>query len=822
MAAANAGLDIVAVTDHNSADWIDRIRNAARSKPIAVFPGVEITTPEGHVLALFDRDHSSSEIADLLVTIGIPRSEHGKETAISTAHVEDVLNAISHNKGIAIAAHANSSSGLLEGKGQWKMRTIPRSDLAALEFTKESDVAKFTTGSVPGYPAKACVHSSDAHSLLEMGRFASYYKMDEPNLRGLRQALLDYRVKIRFPWDYKTSAHPRIVSLEVDQGFFGGVRFEFHGGLNCVVGGKGTGKSTVIELLRYAFDDVSQFDLIRDDHVSKVEKLVGDGGCITVEYLDSDGVTKSVRREVQPWATTREIRDANGNESALETAPAFFSQGELVLVASSTVAQLDLLDRTLDLVSETRREAKAISNLKVNASQLIAERQKLEQLESEINHPERGQGPTEQRHRHYSEVLKEEVLREFPKWEAEQKHLSELRESIETFRAEALTALETIDGNALRVPAPDSPNRKKLESLGDLSDPANTGVTEAKQAITRAMDSALKKVDDVAAELKPGFITQKNKHDDALRLMGEDSVRKANAQFRNLQNRLETLRKQQAELAKVEGKIASLVSARENIHEDLKGARRSRWNKRNEKAAAYQGKLSGLLHVDVTYLGDRQAYAIALKELCKGARASDPAITLVSEKVAPSALVRLVEKGDGNGLATAAGISEDVASRMISYAESKGYSELLDLEIVDLPDKPSIRYQVDRSTQRQLNALSTGQKGTVIISLAMIEGWNPLVIDHPEEPLDTQSIYGQVVQKLRETKEARQFVFTTHNANVAVGADAELNHILEATAEKGKIVASGGIADNATNRLLLIHLEGGQEALDLRVRKYSS
>jgi hypothetical protein len=65
-----------------------------------------------------------------------------------------------------------------------------------------------------------------------------------------------------------------------------------------------------------------------------------------------------------------------------------------------------------------------------------------------------------------------------------------------------------------------------------------------------------------------------------------------------------------------------------------------------------------------------------------------------------------------------------------------------------------------------------------------------------------------------------QFIFTTHNANVAVGADAELSHVLEATADKGTIKASGGIDHQGTNELLLLHLEGGSEALKLRVRKY--
>ena len=113
-----------------------------------------------------------------------------------------------------------------------------------------------------------------------------------------------------------------------------------------------------------------------------------------------------------------------------------------------------------------------------------------------------------------------------------------------------------------------------------------------------------------------------------------------------------------------------------------------------------------------------------------------------------------------------------------------------------------------------------GGKGTVIISLALIEGQSPLIIDQPEEPLDTLAIHEQIVGTLRRQKDTRQFIFTTHNANVAVGGDAELSHVLQASADRGSIKSSGGVDREETNRLLLHHLEGGGVAFDLRARKY--
>lgn len=108
----------------------------------------------------------------------------------------------------------------------------------------------------------------------------------------------------------------------------------------------------------------------------------------------------------------------------------------------------------------------------------------------------------------------------------------------------------------------------------------------------------------------------------------------------------------------------------------------------------------------------------------------------------------------------------------------------------------------------------------MILSLAMIEGTGPLVIDQPEEPMDTLAIYDQIVKKIRQLKMGRQYIFTTHNANVAVGADSDLSIVLEATADRGQVKTRGGVDRPEVNKLLLYHLEGGPGAFRLRSQKY--
>jgi AAA domain-containing protein len=822
-AAEEAAIDILAVTDHNSATWVDPLRTASKGRPVTVLPGVEITTPEGHILGLFDLDCPSSVISDLLVRVGIPRDQHGREEAISTQHAEEVIRAINAGGGLAIAAHANEANGLLKAKGQYKLAIVPMPELGALELTKQGEIERFCAGKVSAdYKPKACTHSSDSHALKEIGRRVTYLKMDRVSLRGIRQALLDYEVKVRFPWDYKEPTHPAILSLSVDQGFFGGQRFAFHDGLNCLVGGKGTGKSTVIELLRYCFGDVSGFDAIREDHQGKVVALIGIGGAVTVEFRDSDGDVKSIRREVQEWDVGREVRDAAGNLAALETPPVFFSQGELVQIASTPIAQLELLDRHLDLSKEDQEERRVVDALGINATGLVGCRERLVTLRSEIDHPESGKAATEAQYAKLERQLKNPVLTELPAWEAEQAYLQSLTEALRDLPGLLTEVIQAIDLESLRTPPPErAPNKKRLSALGDTAERVEGILTTLDKQFREKLAELQGTVKTVAAELSPLFAAKNAEHKRVLDALGQADVRKATAQHRNLGKRLETLRHHEVELGKVAKMEATFAKERKELRARLEACRQERWKKRAAKAAEYETQLAGLVRVAVTAAGDRRAFSKALRDLSRKGYVKDPDIRHIASGLDPSTLVHHIQDQAFERIAEGAGVTKEVAKRLVESCSGKEPQDLYELEAVPLPDQPDVRYVVGPGREKPLRELSTGQKGTVIIALAMAEGAGPLVIDQPEEPLDTQSIYGQVVRTIRHTKENRQFVFTTHNPNIAVGADADLSHILDADADKGTIVSSGGIDRVETNRLLLVHLEGGKEALELRVKKYA-
>jgi ABC-type lipoprotein export system ATPase subunit len=131
-----------------------------------------------------------------------------------------------------------------------------------------------------------------------------------------------------------------------------------------------------------------------------------------------------------------------------------------------------------------------------------------------------------------------------------------------------------------------------------------------------------------------------------------------------------------------------------------------------------------------------------------------------------------------------------------------------------------IKYNVGDGKYKPLEKLSTGQKATVIVLLSMIEGKYPIIFDQPEDALYTPFIYSDVVRTLKQEKESRQFIFATHNSNLAIGGDADYGIVLDGTSDQTEITTSGGLDDDKTRDAMLIVLEGGEKALRVRIEKF--
>ncbi|EKJ6826654.1 MULTISPECIES: ATP-binding protein [Pseudomonas] len=118
------------------------------------------------------------------------------------------------------------------------------------------------------------------------------------------------------------------------------------------------------------------------------------------------------------------------------------------------------------------------------------------------------------------------------------------------------------------------------------------------------------------------------------------------------------------------------------------------------------------------------------------------------------------------------------------------------------------------------NQLSEGQRNTAILNLLLVRGDGPIVIDQPEDEVDTSFIYKDLVPLLRQSKTQRQLILATHNANLPVNADSEFVYALMSEGGKGRVLAQGGTDLKQTAAAILDIMEGSEEAFKRRFEKY--
>ncbi len=274
------GLRGIAITDHHTGELIDDIKREAKTKELVVFPGVEICCTAGiagiHIIAILSPEKGTKNIEGLLAALKIDPDKFGEKNTITEMAPVEVINTISNEpyNGIAILAHCTSSKGVLHDiKGETRKKIFESKGLLAVETSIDdfSDLKKkadkkraidILSGEDENYNfRKLGVHiSSDSkktsaepkHNLNGIGEKYTFFKVDDqPDLESLRQCFIDRDVRIRQSFEYNVNSYPHIKSISINGGFFDKEIANFHIGLNSILGAKGSGKSLLVELLRF-------------------------------------------------------------------------------------------------------------------------------------------------------------------------------------------------------------------------------------------------------------------------------------------------------------------------------------------------------------------------------------------------------------------------------------------------------------------------------------------------------------------------------------------------------------------------------------------
>lgn len=201
--AIGQGLSAIAVTDHNTAAWVDQMNAAAKSSDLVVLPGFELSTPDGHLLGVWEEGTPGHALEDVLISIGIKRGQFGSLDVVARG-MSDCAAEIARAGGLAIAAHIDKEKGLLALPVQVHVnQLLADPGIIAFEYVKAETPAR-VAAKLAGARQPALIQSSDAydaslsrHSSSGIGVRRTWIKAARPDLIGLRYALDDPDLRVR-------------------------------------------------------------------------------------------------------------------------------------------------------------------------------------------------------------------------------------------------------------------------------------------------------------------------------------------------------------------------------------------------------------------------------------------------------------------------------------------------------------------------------------------------------------------------------------------------------------------------------------------------
>ena len=838
------GVSVLAVTDHNSVSGMEAIRQAAQEHSITVFPGFELSSREGvHVLCLYPPDMEVSQLERFLGEFGI----HDPETSSNPCekHFADVLETVRRQGGLCIAAHVVNSKGFFRVlQGQARVKAWRDANLSAIQIpgsveTLDLDVRKIVENKDAQHRRKhpperdlaiAVVNAKDvaAPDDLEDPSASCWIKMSEVSIEGLRQAFLDPGSRIRLHNDPDPNPHSELMAMAWQGGFLDGAKLRFNPNLNVLVGGRGAGKSTVIASLRCVLGLEPMGDEAQSNHKGIVGGVLRNGTKITLLVRSPYPNPKRYRIE-RTIPNPPVVRDAETGEvvnllaanvlpgveiyGQHEISEITRSPGQLTRLLERFVPPADgLVARKQDMKQALQRSRSAILDAEQEIKQTDERLEALPELEDTLER--------------YREAGLEEDLKEKSLLVREERILDSVPERLDPLRSglDELRKGLPLDRAFLSEQAlEDLPGKEILREADTILEQLNTDLNAA----LGLAEGAFEKADEGLLQLRGRFSERKSVVEAgyAKKLRELQKTKIDGDEFIRLRRRIEAMRPIGERRRALQRIIDEHMEKRRNLLTEWEDIKAEEFRALERAGKRVTKKLSGRVRVQVEFAGHREPLFQLLRDEVGGRLIETINRLTEVDALSLRSFVEACREG-----VDSLNFEYGITGRQADALRSASMATLMRVEELDLPSTTRIELNTAATGQTEnwqaLGELSTGQKATAVLLLVLLESDAPLVVDQPEDDLDNRFITEGIVPRMRAEKQRRQFLFSTHNANIPVLGDAELILGLSAAGEadlgSAKVASKHmGSIDKGTVRDLVEELlEGGEEAFERRRRKY--
>lgn len=892
-AARAQGLHAAAISDHHDFTYFPYVKQAAMeetddagmawppSQRLVVFPALELTlSVPCQAILILDADFPVNRLDDVL-------------KALHFEPIDPALDALPQTEVLPDSNDINAIHGKLD-KNEWLRRryiilpnvtpggykTLMRTsfqghykDMISVGGYLDGSVGQFNNpshsgtkrildGLVAGWGSKrlALFQTSDSRKadFSTLGSCASWVKWAEPTAEALRQACLAQESRV----SHVDPALPNvwISRIVVSQSkFMGRVDVALNPQYTALIGGRGTGKSTILDYLRWALCDqpaeATEDDEVADPRVRQ-RKLIS----ATLKPLDGhvevhcliNGIPHVVRRKASDGSVQLKVGDSSfevTRESNIQSLLPIqaYSQKQLSSVAirvdelmrfvtSPIQAQLeDIARRQQEIVGRLSENYGTLQRYRYLSLEIDRSKLRIQSLVEQANSLRDGLSGLSDSDRAVlnGKTAYDDTRTSFTSW----------RERLGAVDENLLGAVSLLKASISSLQPPSYVPE-------DLSTDVDAYLAAAREALQAALQGVSVAQGDLALQLQP---------DGGVAVVADgllSKLKKFDETYAGVKTRSTAHEVKLAELAKLE---TQQREARELLQRQLKEinglgqplerhqALRSELSVvRAERTAALaaqceelsrssEGLIKATLSVGLGFEGVQQKF----RGILAGSNVRGTRVEALFENLAKETSPVATWEAVLTELETLSLLEPDteITSEQTPVLSRLGLPVIdqkkivlkltpdawLDLSLIDLSDKPQFEYRAKEGEYIPFASASAGQQASALLSTLLAHSGSPLVIDQPEDDLDSDTVQ-QIVTKIWQSKNRRQLIFSSHNANLVVNGDADLvlgcAYVNTGDQSAGHVKVQGAIDVLAVREEITAVMEGGEKAFRLRKEKY--
>lgn len=866
------GLDCIAITDHNTGDFVDEYKAACEKIGIVVFPGVELTYGSSgtHLLILFPTDSTTSTVNEFLVRMNINEQSRASSETISDSNFEKIKDEAKKYNALVIPAHIDEFSGLGEQKPSAAIKILQDIDIPAVQVvnmklyqncnkrvaSKELQSLSNELTSIYGTnisPEKTeswikiiknaidkgkCIltfsdnpeaEGKSEHGLWGIGSRYTWIKMSmKPTIQSLKEAL--YFSKERIINDFEDIKEILYPDLFIDKLIVkntkltnSNVEIDFSPESTTIIGGRGTGKSCIIRFLLYALgkeEEFADFEEIQKELLSffhKSDGVLSNTAEVSLQ-LSHNGDTYIIERTPDSHKIFFVSNEGNRKEENEQLIKYFSSkiniypQKQVFEISSKQESIREILD---SYNQEKIEQIKRGVNEKLNDYQLLVK--EIHAIKDEIL-PE---GKLETEKQQVEQRLKKMSASNIQSAYSSNKDFINLSSKISNDIDEITEVPVELKRNISELHVTDA--KFGIPEIDTMRTSLQEKINNYKQEIFTTIENIDKEIEKYKTSLASSHWSEdatvaKLKYDEIYEgLSAEErdvigNIGKVSEKIQDIEKSLKIIEAKKEILSSKQNKLNELKTHYSCAQDKL-------FEERNDFINKNFSNMDGI-KIKVNKQTDFDSYVTKFRVICQ----KEATFQASFEEMQTKLKHREIKVSDIQEqiFLDSSEMNENIfkETRLRSSLQALSEEQKVNLFLLTPPDKVDIKLDVNEERKNvSLSNASAGQKTSAILAMILAHGEYPLILDQPEDDLDSQLINSLIVEGIKREKRKRQIITVTHNANIPVNGDSEWMVCMESARNIG-VKIEGSVDDIGIKAEICNIMEGGTKAFKNRARRY--